>query len=126
MASNSPTSYAATTLPAGLSLNATTGAITGTPSVAGNTTVTLSATNSGGTGSGNLTIRITQSNQTSQTPVATLPPAAPPAAQNGGQSTSAKKSKGTSAKKSKGTSAKKSKGTSAKKSKGTSAKNIFK
>jgi hypothetical protein len=57
-ASNSPTSYAATTLPAGLSLNATTGAITGTPSVAGNTTVTLSATNSGGTGSGNLTIRV--------------------------------------------------------------------
>jgi PKD repeat protein len=57
-ASNSPTSYAATTLPAGLSLNSSTGAISGTPSAAGNTTVTLSATNSGGTGSGNLTIRV--------------------------------------------------------------------
>jgi hypothetical protein len=57
-ASNSPTSYAATMLPAGLSLDPSTGAITGTPTAVGNTTITLSATNSEGTGSGNLTIRV--------------------------------------------------------------------
>jgi hypothetical protein len=45
-------------LPAGLTLNATSGRITGKPSATGNTTVTLSATNSGGTGSRNLTIRV--------------------------------------------------------------------
>ena len=57
-ASGSPASYAATMLPAGLSLDPSTGAITGTPTAVGNTTITLSATNSEGTGSGNLTIRV--------------------------------------------------------------------
>jgi hypothetical protein len=109
-ASNNPTTYAVSgSLPAGLTLNATTGLISGTPSVAGNATMILSVTNAGGAGNSVLRIHIMQSNQTSQTPIATSPPAAPPAAQNSGQFTSAKKSKGKAAKKSKGKAAKKSK-----------------
>jgi hypothetical protein len=58
-ASNSPTSYSVVgKLPAGLTLNATSGRITGKPSATGNTTVTLSAKNSGGTGSKSLIIII--------------------------------------------------------------------
>jgi hypothetical protein len=61
-ATNSPTSYGnITALPTGLSLNATTGAITGTPTTAGNLTTTVTATNSGGTGTGNLTFVIAPS-----------------------------------------------------------------
>lgn len=48
VASNAPTSYAATNLPAGLAIDTATGAITGTPAVAGTTTVQLSATNVSG------------------------------------------------------------------------------
>ncbi len=58
-ATNSPTSYAATGLPAGLSVNTTTGLLSGTPTAAGTSTVTLSATNSGGTGSATLTLTVT-------------------------------------------------------------------
>ena len=54
--SNNPTSYAASGLPAGLSVNTTTGRITGTIASAGVTNVTISATNSGGTGSATLVI----------------------------------------------------------------------
>jgi hypothetical protein len=54
----SPTSYAATSLPAGLSVNTTTEVISGTPTAAGSSTVTLSTTNSGGTGSAKLTVKI--------------------------------------------------------------------
>ena len=57
-ATNSPTGYGATGLPAGLSVNTTTGAITGTPTTAGTTTVALSATNAGGTGNATLTLTI--------------------------------------------------------------------
>ena len=52
-------SWAATGLPAGLSINATTGAITGSPSVVGDSVITLSATGVGGTDTETATISIT-------------------------------------------------------------------
>jgi len=55
-ATQSPTTYAATFLPLGLTLNAATGAITGTPAIAGTSYVTISATNTGGTGTALLVI----------------------------------------------------------------------
>lgn len=57
-ASNSPTSYNATGLPAGLSVNTSTGSITGAPTLSGVYPVTISATNPGGTGSATLTITV--------------------------------------------------------------------
>ncbi len=57
-ATGSPTGYGAVGLPAGLTLNATTGTIAGTPAATGTSLVTISATNSGGTGTATLTIRI--------------------------------------------------------------------
>jgi hypothetical protein len=57
-ATNSPTSYGASGLPAGLSVNTGTGVISGTPSAAGTSNVTISATNSGGTGSATLVLTI--------------------------------------------------------------------
>jgi hypothetical protein len=57
-ASNSPTKYAATPLPAGLKINTTTGAITGTPNTAATTSVTISATNAQGTGNATLVVTI--------------------------------------------------------------------
>src|SRR5437773_700426 len=59
-ATNNPTSFNATGLPAGLAVNTTTGAISGTPTTAGTYTVTISATNAGGTGSATLTLTIKQ------------------------------------------------------------------
>lgn len=57
-ATNSPTSYGASPLPGGLSVNATSGAITGTPTAAGQTTTVISATNGSGTGQANLVITV--------------------------------------------------------------------
>jgi PKD repeat protein len=59
-ATNSPTSFAAGGLPAGLNVDVTTGLITGTPTTAGSYPVSLSANNSGGTGTAtlNLTIKV--------------------------------------------------------------------
>ncbi|MGB7493643.1 MAG: putative Ig domain-containing protein [Candidatus Acidiferrum sp.] len=57
-ASNSPTSFGATGLPAGLTVNTTSGLISGTPTAAGTSSVTVSATNSGGTGSGTLMLTV--------------------------------------------------------------------
>ena len=53
-----PTTYGAAGLPAGLSLNTTTGLISGTPSAVGTYSVTLSATNSSGTGNAPLTLTV--------------------------------------------------------------------
>ncbi|HTX35795.1 MAG TPA: putative Ig domain-containing protein, partial [Bryobacteraceae bacterium] len=58
-ATNSPTSYAATGLPSGLSVSSTSGLISGTPTAAGTSTVSLSATNSTGTGNATLTVTVT-------------------------------------------------------------------
>ncbi|MDD4991529.1 MAG: putative Ig domain-containing protein [Paludibacter sp.] len=65
-ATNSPTSYAIAsgTLPAGLTLNTTTGAITGTPTTAGSSSVTVTATNTIGTSSpATLSFTIAKGNQ---------------------------------------------------------------
>jgi PKD repeat protein len=69
-----PTSYTATGLPAGLTLNPLTGAITGTPTVAGTFTVTLTATNSAGTSTATLVITIAAAGTA---PVITSPTTAP-------------------------------------------------
>jgi hypothetical protein len=57
-ASGSPTSYNATGLPAGLNINTGNGLISGTPTAAGNSSVTISAINGSGTGQATLNITI--------------------------------------------------------------------
>ncbi len=57
-ATNSPTSFKATGLPAGLSVNTATGVISGTPAATGTSSVALSATNAAGTGSATLTLTV--------------------------------------------------------------------
>lgn len=57
-ASNSPSSFGASNLPAGLSVNTQSGAITGTPTLAGTNTAIIYAGNSAGTASNNLVIGI--------------------------------------------------------------------
>jgi hypothetical protein len=60
-ASSSPTSFGATGLPTGLSVNTTTGAITGAPTAAGTSNVSISATNGSGTGTATLVITVSPS-----------------------------------------------------------------
>ena len=57
-ASNSPTSYNATGLPSGLSVNTSSGAITGTPTASGTSSVSLKAINTGGTGTATLALTV--------------------------------------------------------------------
>ena len=57
-ASNDPTSYAATGLPAGLSVDTSSGIISGTLSGSGTTSATISAMNTSGTGSATLVITV--------------------------------------------------------------------
>ena len=57
-ASNLPTSFAASGLPQGLSLNSTSGVISGTPTVAGQFVVALTASNAEGDGTGTLTLTV--------------------------------------------------------------------
>ena len=61
VASNTPTSYGATGLPSGLSVNTSTGLISGTPLGIGTSNVTLTATNASGTGTSTLTLSVTSS-----------------------------------------------------------------
>ncbi len=61
-ASGSPSNYAASALPAGLSIVPATGAITGTPLSAGSTAVQISASNSSGTGTATLIIAVVAPN----------------------------------------------------------------
>ncbi len=63
-ATNSPASFNATNLPAGLSVNAATGIISGTPTSAGISNITISATNSAGTGAATLTLTISNAPDT--------------------------------------------------------------
>lgn len=63
-ATNAPTSFGAAGLPGGLSINATSGAITGTPTAAGIFNVTLSAVNAAGTGTATLVFTIAKASQT--------------------------------------------------------------
>ena len=57
-ATNSPTSFSATGLPAGLSVNTGTGLISGTPTQTGTASVSIGATNASGTGRATLTITV--------------------------------------------------------------------
>jgi large repetitive protein len=57
-ASGSPTSFSATGLPPGVTVNTATGAISGTPTAAGTFTATVGATNASGTGTRVVTITI--------------------------------------------------------------------
>jgi len=57
-ATNNPTSFSATGLPAGLSVNTNTGVISGSLSAAGQFSITLTATNSTGVGSANLALTV--------------------------------------------------------------------
>lgn len=58
-ASGTPTSYAAVGLPGGLTINASTGAVSGSPTTSGVYYAFLSATNAAGTGSTTVTFTIT-------------------------------------------------------------------
>ncbi|MCX6138062.1 MAG: FG-GAP-like repeat-containing protein [Ignavibacteriales bacterium] len=71
VATNSPTAYAAAGLPAGLAVNASTGAISGTlPNIVGTFPIDLTASNAGGPGKGTLTLKIVDLTP----PVLTVPP----------------------------------------------------
>lgn len=59
LATNSPTSYNATGLPAGFSINTSTGVITGTPGAIGTFLITITATNAGGFDEQTLILTIT-------------------------------------------------------------------
>jgi len=75
-ATGSPTSYAASPLPAGLVLNSSTGVISGTPSAVGTTITSLTATNATGTTFPATTLTITVGSP-AVAPVITTPPTAP-------------------------------------------------
>ena len=78
-ATNSPTSYGATGLPTGLTVNAGMGLVSGTPVVAGTFPVTLSAANAGGTGTANFSLVVAPG-----LPVVTLTAAIPQVTLGGG------------------------------------------
>lgn len=57
-ATNSPTSYGASGLPAGLTINTSTGIISGAPTASGTFSISLTATNGSGQGAGTLSLTI--------------------------------------------------------------------
>jgi N-acetylneuraminic acid mutarotase len=61
IASGLPTSYSALGLPLGLTLDSTTGFISGTPTTVGTSTITLTAANASGEGHANLTVSMSES-----------------------------------------------------------------
>jgi autotransporter-associated beta strand protein len=61
IASGSPYSYSASGLPAGLSINTSTGTISGTPTALGQSEVTIAATNASGTGTATLILNVINS-----------------------------------------------------------------
>jgi len=69
--SNSPTSFQATGLPSALTVNPTTGVVTGIPAAAGTSTVLLSATNVSGSGTATLTLTINPALPTNTAPTIT-------------------------------------------------------
>jgi len=75
---STPSSYGASGLPPGLSVNSSTGLISGTPSSAGTYNVTLFAANNGGTGSASLTLTVTATPAPSPTPTPTPGPTPTP------------------------------------------------
>jgi PKD repeat protein len=77
-ASNTPTSFGATNLPAGLTLNTSTGVISGTPTVAGTNSVIISASNSSGSGSATLVLTIATATPANTPPTVATPASASP------------------------------------------------
>lgn len=77
-ASDDPTNFGATGLPAGLTINPATGVISGTPTVAGTFSITISASNSAGTGTAQLTLTIVPDPTATPTPTASPSPTATP------------------------------------------------
>ena len=71
-ASGSPTAYAASGLPAGLTVSTSTGFISGTPTAAAVSSVTIIAANSGGAGSATLTLTVTSGPPVPANPSITL------------------------------------------------------
>jgi hypothetical protein len=77
-ASNTPTSFGATNLPSGLTLNTSTGVISGTPTVAGTNSVIVSASNSSGSGSATLVLTIAAAPPVNTPPTVATPASASP------------------------------------------------
>jgi C1A family cysteine protease len=73
LANDSPTSYSASGLPSGLTINPTTGLISGTPTTSGVFNVTINAINANGTGSSNMTITINAGTTPPSTDTPTMP-----------------------------------------------------
>jgi hypothetical protein len=72
VATNTPTSFSATSLPGGLSVDSTTGVISGTPTSSAVFNVTISATNANGTDSE--TLRLTIADSSGNPPPGATPP----------------------------------------------------